>query len=125
MTRYCRPPLSAGDLAGLELLDGDRDASGEGVTRAELELAVGTRWIESFVRRVGAHGRLVVLAANGRYQVGHGSVSREASASGGPAPLCEAGLPRPVGDQAGADASLDTDRLFPLPAASHYESEAA
>lgn len=120
------PPLSAGDLAGLELLDADRDASGEGVTRAELELAIGTRWVSSFVKRASKHGRHVVIASNGRYQVGHDEpVSREAPASGRPGGSHDAGLPVPVLIQAGAGASLDTDRLFPLPAASHYESERA
>lgn len=71
-SRQSPPPLSAGDLAGLELLRADRDSDDpQAVSAAALQAAIGTRFLDSWLNRVRAHGYVIGIDSEGRYEIGH------------------------------------------------------
>ena len=69
---YVQPrPLSTGDLAVLEMLKTDRDGDAQGVPRETVELAGGTRFPGSSMGRLRAHGYVIGVTADERYELGH------------------------------------------------------
>lgn len=77
--------LSAGDLAALELLRADRDGCDEGVARHDLEAAGCTRYPDSLCARLRAHGYVIGVTLDGRFQLGHSEPEVERSGGGGEA----------------------------------------
>jgi hypothetical protein len=63
--------LSAGDIAGIEALREDRDTCGPGLSKAELELIVGARYLGGFYSRAHQHGYQIGETGAGLVQMGH------------------------------------------------------
>jgi hypothetical protein len=103
-------------------------AGDDGLTRTELAAAIGSRWPGRVVQEMRRQG-YDVHEHNERFELVEEPASTEALASGDRLISTEAGLPLPVGDQAGASASVDAEQatLFALPPRSIYDpwSEAA
>lgn len=120
--------LSPRDQPVLDALRVDRDASGPGVSRAEVESLGATRYPGALIVRLRKHGCVIGLVED-RYQLGaERDVERTASTSSRPAN--GAGTPRLESDaglipRASADGSLDATQPTLFGSASSHYREAA
>lgn len=112
-------PLSAGDLAGLEMLRADRDGENEGVLSAPLARVVGTLYLGSFFRRLRARRIVVGELAPNLYTLVSEPASTEASRASAPA----AHPPRAGSSGASVDAA--PGRLFRPPSVPHHREDVA